>query len=58
MLPVVAGSAAITPFVAKAGGIPLVAKILAALGITAGAGIAANEIKKAGPIVTGKHFSN
>ena len=38
-----AGSSAITPFVAKAGGIPLVAKILAALGITS---LAANELKK------------
>ena len=41
-------ASAITPFVAKAGGIPLVAKILAGLGITLGAGITANEIKKAG----------
>ena len=39
---------AITPFVAKAGGIPLVAKILAGLGITAGAAFTANELKKAG----------
>ena len=45
---VLAAPAAITPFVAKAGGIPLVAKILAGLGITLGAGITANEIKKAG----------
>ena len=41
-------ASAITPFVAKAGGIPLVAKLLAALGITAGVGLTANELKKAG----------
>ena len=45
---VLAAPAAITPFVAKAGGIPLVAKILAGLGIGLGAGITANELKKAG----------
>ncbi len=45
---VLAAPAAITPFVAKAGGIPLVAKILAGLGITAGAALTANELKKAG----------
>ena len=45
---VLAAPAAITPFVAKAGGIPLVAKILAGLGITAGAAFTANELKKAG----------
>ena len=31
-----------------AGGVPLVAKILAGLGLTVGAGITANELKKAG----------
>ena len=41
MLPVVA-----PPVIA--GGIPLVAKILAGLGLTVGAGITANELKKAG----------
>ena len=48
MLPVLAAPAAIVPFAAKAGGIPLVAKILAGLGITAGAALTANELKKAG----------
>ena len=47
IVPIVAGGA-LAKTGAVAGGIPLVAKILAALGITAGAGIAANEIKKAG----------
>ena len=47
LVPVIAGGA-LAKTGAVAGGIPLVAKILAALGITAGAGIAANEIKKAG----------
>ena len=49
MLPVLAAGGSLVPIAAaKAGAIPLVAKILAGLGITAGAALTANELKKAG----------
>ena len=47
IVPIVAGGA-LAKTGAVAGGIPLVAKILAGLGITAGAALTANELKKAG----------
>ena len=49
VLPVLAAGGSLVPVAAaKAGAIPLVAKILAGLGITAGAALTANELKKAG----------
>ena len=47
IVPLIAGGA-LAKTGAVAGGIPLVAKILAGLGITAGAALTANELKKAG----------